>query len=245
MGLLLLVRAKPTEGEAEAKKIAEAPADAGTPDDLRRAAREMLVWIGCPRQEAAVMGGLESSDDALRKAAFGSLLRTYTPLRVSAGVHVGEEVVWTEFLGSSQLRREIVTRTSDQSDKRWEPPKLPAKLSAEAVRPFLSATDPELSAGAAYVLVLLKDPSALPMLVEAWRGEKDNSALQIALAQAVAATDNDEAVGLVREVYQSLEATTKEYIGPQLYWGIRRMEGVRAKQLRKEMRDELGRRLFD
>jgi len=245
MGLLLLSRAKPAEGEAEAKKIAEAPADAGTQDDLRKAAREMLVWIGCPSEEAAVMSGLESADESLRKAAFGSVLRTYTPLRVSAGVHVGDEVVWTEFLGSSRFRREVIVSSADQRDKRWEPPKLPAKLSAEIVRPFLSSSDPEFSAGAAYLLVLMKDPSALPILAAAWRAGKDSSELQLALAQAVAATDNDDAVDLVREIYQSLETTMREYTGSQFYWAIRRMEGPKAKQLRKEMRDELGRRLFD
>lgn len=245
MGLILLSRARPADGEAEAKKILEAPAEAGVPEELRRAACEVLLCIGCPTQESVVMSTLGSTDEGLRTTAFGSLLRTYTPLRFPVAVHVGEEAVWVQFLGSSQLARQLAATTSGGANREWKAPALPAGLTAEAVRPFLSASDPQISAGAAYLLVLLKDSSALPTLVEAWRAEKDSSELQMALAQAVAASDNDDAVELVREVYQSLETTRKEYVGPQLYWGIRRMDGPKAKQLRKEMRDELGRRLFD
>jgi HEAT repeat protein len=245
MALVLLCRAAPAEGEAEARRIVDSPPDSGTEEELRRAALDVLLCIGLPRQEPLVMSMLQSNDEEARLMAFRSLLRAYSPFGASLSVRIGGQPVWATFLAGSETGQGLLPSTGRQSGKPWSPPELPGALSVDLVRPFLSATDPEVSAGAAYLMVLLGDAEGLPRLTDAWRGSKDSRQLQWALAQAIAAANDDASVGLVREIYQSLDADEKAYAGPELYWRIRRMDGPDAKQLRQEMRTELGRSIFE
>ena len=244
LGLVLLCRASRRDGEAEARRIVDAAPDAGVEDELRTGALEVLLCYGLPSQEAIVERTLASPDEKLRLAAFSAVLRAYTPFKPSLVVHVGQESVWTEFLRAPDLTGLVGASAGAERGKKWDPPALPEWLTLDAVRPFLSAPDPQTTAGAAYIMALLKEPAGLDRLVEAWRMQQDDRELRLALAQAVAVSDNDDNIGLVREVYESLESNEKEYWGPELYWGIRRLDGPKARQLRKEMREKLGSRLF-
>ena len=131
------------------------------------------------------------------------------------------------------------------ANKAWNPPKLPETLTTDAVRPVLSSSDPDTAGGAAYLLVLLGEPGALTNLVEAWRQNKASGELWQALAQAVAAAGDDNNADFVREVYESFDSDDKQRYGGDLYWTIRGMSGPKAAQWRKELRAELGRKIFD
>ena len=126
----------------------------------------------------------------------------------------------------------------------WEPPKLPEELSPDLVRPFVESDDPELSAGAAYLMSVTGHAEYLFLLAEAWRESKDDRELWLALARGIAAADDDDSVDLLTEIYDSFDRGEKEYWGPQLYWATRRMSGPRAKEFRGDIRDDLGGGLF-
>jgi hypothetical protein len=82
------------------------------------------------------------------------------------------------------------------------------------------------------------------VLAEAWRKNKDEQGLWLALARGIAAADDDDSVDLLREIYNSFDAGEREYWGPELYWATRRMGGPQAREFQKEIRNTLGRGLF-
>ena len=244
MGLVLLCRVDRAAGTAEARKLVDAPPGEAPPQPLRKAALELLLGIGGPEQEGLMLSTLDSPDEELRQAAFESALRAYSPFAPSLGIHVGEELLWTQFLRDESGRFEVPTG-SGRGASAWTAPELPEALTADRVRPFLSSSDPEIAAGAAYLMVLTGDRARLAPLVAAWRASKGDPQLGQALAQAVAAIGDDENVGFVREVYESFDADERDYRAAGLYRGIRGMDGPKARQLRKRMRQEVGRSLFD
>jgi hypothetical protein len=236
IGLLLLCKASVKRGEEEALRLAQAPPDAGVPELVRKAATEALLCIGLPKHESLVLQALRSQDAELRKGAFEAVLREYSPFEPESVVHVGDKPVRAGFLTRSS--RDYLS--SEGRRQAWEPPKLPETLSTKQIRAFLSDSDKELVLGAAYLLALRADSSGLPLLVNAWREVSYDSFLTKAVAQAVSAIGDDENVKYVREIYTSLESDQKEYRGPDLYWAIRRMTGPQAVELRKKMREEIG-----
>jgi len=241
MALLLLCRAQLEEGETEAMRIAGAPADGGVAEELRQAALEILLCIGCREHEELVLQTMAADQERLRIAAFESLLRAYSPLRPGLRVYIGDEIVWAEFLAGGDL---LSAGVRTEASRPWEPPELPEGLSLDLVRVFVGSDDPELSAGAAYLMSVTGHAEYLSVLAEAWRRNKDEQGLWLALARGIAAADDDDSVDLLREIYNSFDAGEREYWGPELYWTTRRMSGPQAREFQKEIRNTLGRGLF-
>ena len=106
--------------------------------------------------------------------------------------------------------------------------------------PFLEDEDPELKAGASYLLALLGDGAGLPNLIEIWRSATEDSASRIMLARAIAALGDDHNTKYVKEMYEASSGDEKQVDGVQLYWTIRRIQGPEAEGLRRTMRKELG-----
>jgi HEAT repeat protein len=241
MGLLLLCRAEQAQGRQEAERLANAPA-AEASAQMQRGAREVLLAMARPEQAELALRTLSSADEQDRLAAFDALRRMYTPFRTNAVVHVGEETVWAQFLSGSDYGTYVWNPSEPRTA--WEPPKLPEGLTAQVVRPFVDSPETDRSVSAVYLLSLLGDPTGLPRLVEVWRQDKADPRFWTALACAVSAASDDANVGVLRDIYASFDAGERRYSGPQLYRIIRRMPGPHAKELRKEMRTQLGETLF-
>jgi len=242
MGLILLCRAQRADGMAEARTIFAAPAS-NAPDqaELRRAAGELLLYGSGAESESLAVTALASTDAEWRKSGIQFLASKYGFSHASAVVHVGDKPVWVGFLWQNVGARmdEPWAKTA------WAPPKLPAKLTPELLRPFLEDEDPELKAGASYLLALLGDGAGLPNLIEIWRSATEDSANRIMLARAIAALGDDHNTKYVKEMYEASSGDEKQVDGVQLYWTIRRIQGPEAEGLRRTMRKELGTSLMN
>jgi hypothetical protein len=122
-------------------------------------------------------------------------------------------------------------------------PRVPRSLDLETARKLLRDPNPTTSAGAAYLLAVLGDPSGLTTLTRYWR-ESPRSEWMKLLAMAIASLEDDANVHILEEIYQQMNPEFE--IGRHnseirsLYWIIRPMEGPNALRLRKRMRAEVG-----
>ncbi len=239
MGLILLCRAQRAEGMAEAKTIFSAPvSDAADQAELRRAAGELLLYGAGAESESLAVDALDSPDAEWRKAGIQFFVSKYALSNSSAVVHVGDKPVWVNFLVVPHFD-EAWAKTA------WTPPKLPQKLGPELLRPFLEGEDPELKAGASYLLALLGDGAGLPNLIEAWRSAGDDYQIRLMLSRAISALGDDHNTKYVSEMYETMSEDEKQSFGVQLYWTIRRIQGPDAERLRRTMRKDLGTSLMN
>jgi HEAT repeat protein len=240
MGLILLCRARRTEGIAEAKAIFAAPAsDAAEQTELRRAAGEILLYGSGAESEALATDALGSTNPEWRKAGIQFLASKYGLSHSSATIRVGDKPVWVEFLARGSGASPYADLYSGAKTA-WAPPKLPAKLTLDLLRPFLDSDDPELRAGASYLLALLGDGAGLNNLIEVWRSATEDWTARLMLARAITAIGDDHNIKYVKEMYETMPEDEKRYLGTQLYWTIRRMQGPEAEGLRRAMRKEIG-----
>jgi HEAT repeat protein len=243
MGLILLCRARRADGLAEAKAIVGKPAsDAADQIELRRAAGELLLYGSGAESEALAVDALGSTDAEWRKSGMQFLASKHSLSHATPAVHVGDKSVWVQFLAPQNY----VSSYKDSSRRTaWTPPKLPEKLTPALLRPFLEGDDPELRAGASYLLALLGDGAGLGNLIEAWRSAAEDEECRLMLARAIAAIGDDHNTKYVKEMYEGLSGEEKTSAGAQLYWTIRRIQGPEADRLRRAMRKDLGTNLMN
>ncbi len=242
IGLLLLCRVKREEGEAEAQRILAAPAATGEKDaDLRNTATEILLHIGGKKHLPLALETLSSPNEKLRVTALGVFLKKYASVHSSVRVHVGDKVVWASYLAA---RDDYISWRYDTPKKEWQPPKLPAELKADALRPLLEEDDLTFRAGTGYLLVLLGASRDLTTLLEAWRAEQYSDDARLMLARAIAVLGDDENVKYLKEMLNELKGYERESWGPKLYWTMRRMKGTEARGLRRSLRKEFGVKLI-
>ena len=242
MGLILLARVKRKEGFAEARKLAE-DADSALPAELRRAAIEMLLADRSKEAEAHIATHVGNADPLIRRAAFAGVLARYTETNMSPAMHVGDQAVWVQFLSSSPGVAPW-TRAEPAANAAWEPPALPAALTADLVRPFFGDDDPQTRAGASYLLALMGDDIGLVNLLDTWRANREEEQGALRLARAISALGDDRNVRYLREMYESMAEQDRDRRAGALYQSIRRMKGPEAVELRTRMRKEVGSKLF-
>ncbi len=239
MALVLLCRADRPMGLKAAARLA---ADEAAPADLRLTARELVLGSG---DEDAMTAALGEKDEHLRHAAELALVRRFTPFPTTVDVTIGGEPVMAGFLSNTTSSMIISSSFMTGSGvTAWEPPKLPAAVTAALVDEMAGSQDRELALAGDYLKALRGDASGLPALVEAWRQNPTDYTLIDALPKAVAALGDDANVKYVKEVYASFDKDERQYRASALYTSIRSMDGPQAQALRKQMRVDLGPALF-
>ena len=99
----------------------------------------------------------------------------------------------------------------------------------------------ECKAYAAYFRSLMDDKADLKPLLDYRKQYPSNRRINQLVCRAVAATNNDDLVGVVEEIYDfNTQENDNDSDHADLYWTIRPMDGENALELRKRIRDNKG-----
>ncbi|HEX3998837.1 MAG TPA: HEAT repeat domain-containing protein [Pirellulales bacterium] len=202
-------------------------ADPKSSAELREIGLKALLLAGAADVAVpAAIEGLKSADEGIKRIAVRYLAQGPAALSdFGYGIFIYKSSL-ASFRGSEQ---ELA-------------PQPPKNLTADAVRPLLKDDDPDVSAGAAYLLALMGSPDGLDVLVRRWRSaDADDTEWLMRVATAVSALDDPAKVPLLEEIYKKLSAMRNESSAiRQFYWTIRSMHGAEVLKLRKKIRDEVG-----
>jgi hypothetical protein len=118
-------------------------------------------------------------------------------------------------------------------------PEAPKGLKIERVRPLLQDSDAKTAALAGYLLALLGEGDALPLVVTYWRTHaQDDIAWTRLVYRAITALNDDSQVPVLEEIYGRFKPD--DYEVREFYWTIRSMKGPRVLQLRERIRRDVG-----
>ena len=121
-------------------------------------------------------------------------------------------------------------------------PEVPEGLSKDLLLPLLEASDSESAARAAYLLVLLGERDAFPILYNYWKSSaRSSSAWTRLVYRAISFLDDERFIPDLVWIYenQMLPEPYSEAM-KEFYWTIRIMTGPQILELRKRIRDEVG-----
>ena len=119
---------------------------------------------------------------------------------------------------------------------------MPKELTADHLRPFLTSSDDEAVAQAAYLLAMLGEPEGMDRLIARWRKARQShhgEQWEKLVIEAIAVGDEARYVPLIEEIYRAMTGE-RAYEVRSLYWTIRSMHGPEILKLRKKIRDEVG-----
>jgi HEAT repeat protein/thiol-disulfide isomerase/thioredoxin len=217
--LVLLVRADPDAARELAEKF---ESDASLSPALRTDAFKMLLCLG-PKKDATrrAVAALESKEKG-RPALAVEYLAHGSPGRIQR-----VRQFWIPYVSSSE------SRTSGQA--LVFPP--PEGLRPEPLRPLLSDPEPQVAAGAGYLLALLGESEGLDVLLRhAKTLKKEDHAWRELVVRAIAALNDSSHINVLREIYGELDRGEVS----EFYWTIRSMTGPEILRFRKQIRDEVG-----
>lgn len=218
---LLLPVASDEAAETARSSFAEPEAD----DALRTFALAVLLASQSKADgEKAAVAAISDKSPEIRKAALMYLVQGPDRLTSHAPLNM-------------QLPQIVSTASTDSGEETLSEP--PGGLTVEALRPFLSDIDPEVTACAGYLLALLGRRDGLDLLMRYWRlhGIEDPSWTQ-AVYRAVAHVNDDGLVPVLEEIYNRFGK--ENYQIREFYWTIRSMTGPNILKLRKRIRSEVG-----
>jgi HEAT repeat protein/thiol-disulfide isomerase/thioredoxin len=222
LALLLLI------DEEAASEIATALAADEQATPAARADAFCVVLLSGPKKTSnrAAIAALTNPDSPLRRPALAYLT-------------LGDSGVQSLGHGDFELMRRgghVFYAGDDQKQD------LPKELTAEHLRPFLSSSDDEAVAQAAYLLAMLGEPTEMDRLIARWRKTRQShngEQWEKLVIEAIAASDEPRFVPVIEEIYRSMSGD-RTYEVRSLYWTIRSMHGPEILKLRKKIRDEVG-----
>jgi hypothetical protein len=121
-------------------------------------------------------------------------------------------------------------------------PKAPEGISKNLLRPLLEASDSATAARAAYLLVLLDERDAFPVLYRYWKSSAHGNADWSRLVyRAIAYLDDERFIPDLVDIYENQILPETGYTtATEFYWTIRIMTGPEILEFRKRIRDEIG-----
>jgi len=201
--------------------------DPKSPADLRLIALKAMLLGGAPADAVpAAIKGLQSPEQAVKRMSL---------LYLSDGPGALSDFGYGIYIYKSG---QIVFSSSEEGAI----PQPPKGLKADAVRPLVKDDDPDVAAGAGYLLALLGEGDGLDAVVRRWRSANaDDMQWPLRVAAAISALDDPQKVPILEEIYKKLSGSRNEtYTIRQFYWTIRSMHGAEVLKLRKKIRDDVG-----
>jgi len=121
-------------------------------------------------------------------------------------------------------------------------PKAPEGISQELLHPLLESSDSATAARAAYLLVLLNERDAFPVLYRYWKSSAhQNAAWSRLVYRAIAFLDDERFISDLVNIYENQILPEPDYAAAaDFYWTIRIMTGPEILEFRKRIRDEIG-----
>ena len=214
--------------QSAANEVAESVAADEQATPTARADAFCIVLLSGPSKESqpAAVAALTNPDSPLRRPALAYLT-------------LGESGVQSLANGEFELMRRGGHAYFGGEEKKDE---LPKELTAEHLRPFLTSSDDEAVAQAAYLLAMLGEPEGMDRLIARWRKARQShhgEQWEKLVIEAIAAGDEARYVPLIEEIYRAMSGE-RAYEVRGLYWSIRSMHGPEILKLRKKIRDEVG-----
>lgn len=212
-------------------------ADESELDDLRRDAFRMWITTQTEREATEIAVAKISADetlfipDALTALTSGrSQLVTVAGGRLPNPSAYQRLVLNTSGLGSNGQQMQAIF------------PEAPEGLTKELLHPLLESSDSASAARAAYLLVLLGERDAFPILYNYWKSSVHSSAAWTRLVyRAISFLDDDRFIPDLIWIYEN-QLLPEPYSDSmkEFYWTIRIMTGPQILELRKRVRDEVG-----
>jgi hypothetical protein len=115
-------------------------------------------------------------------------------------------------------------------------PKPPEGVDLARVRSLLSDPDPEISAGAGYILAVAGESDGIEPLLAYWRHQqKSDLETNKLVYRAVAVLDDSNYIPILRDIFARLDKSELY----EFYWTIRIMTGPEILKFRKQVRDAM------
>lgn len=219
IGLMMLAWCKSPDIADTAEALA---ADVQLPADVRQVATQYcLANLDSATAEKKALSLLADSEPAIAGTAVRFLSMG------AEGIHHVTGEIHIEYYPSN-------------ASSTTENLRAPEGLTADQVRPFLQSSRSADAASAAHLLALMNDPRGLPRLISYWRANQEDSVAEKMLYQGITATDDQQYVGILEELYFSMSKAKYPRNMADFYRTIRTMSGPRISALRKKIYQEQG-----
>ena len=214
--------------ESAANEVAKAVADDTAASPSARADAFRIVLFSSPPKEA-------------QQAAVAALTNLESPVRRPALAYLTLGDAGVQSLGNDEFQlTHGRAHVFFGGDEKKDP--LPKELTAEHLRPFLTGTDEEAAAQAAYLLAMLGESEGMDRLITHWRKNRklhNGEQWEQLVTEAISGSDEARYVPLLEEIYRGMTGD-RAYEVRNFYWSIRSMHGPEILKLRKRIRDEVG-----
>jgi hypothetical protein len=219
--LALIANAVPEEAAAIGARLAD---DAALSDSLRTFAFQMQLLKGSSVEaRKAAVEALKGSDVWRKKLAIKYLVHGPSAIfSISSGFFMSYS-----YSSSSSFSRDSTPII----------PKPPEGVEAKQVRPWLADSDPEVAAGAGYMLALLGEPEGIEPLLRYWRQQQKTGGGDVnkLVYRAIAIGDDSKYIPILREIFAKLDKSDLY----EFYWTIRIMSGPEILKFRKQVREAM------
>jgi hypothetical protein len=213
------------------------------PEKLQETAANLLDDAQAPgsiRADAFIASLRDQDRKSAERAAVKALQDSHTPYARVALMYLTHGPSSLEAFANGNFHLPNRTNVQFSDDDKDE---LPKGLEPEHLEAYISSSDRELAASAAYVLARLGDGRGMDLLIARWReagsSNGNNETWDRLVYRAIAGVDDPRFVPVLAEIYTA----TREHDPHTLrdfYWTIRSMHGPEILALRKRMRDEVG-----